>query len=297
MAARMKKVLDSLYCVDTTPKEITGFTSAYILVSQENRAVIVEPGPSRGAGDLMEAIERLGVDPVYVVPTHVHLDHAGATAKLLERFPGAKVLVHPKGVPHLVEPEKLWIRTKLALGDFAEYIGAADPAPSERVLATEDGQRVVLDDLELVVLHTPGHASHHQVVWWPSRRVVFPGDAVNMVFKHVEVHVPATPPPFKRDPYLRSFQRVKKLNPEVLALTHFGVHASAQRLLDKLEEQLKLWLKTVEEEVLQGVKEVDAVYEKIAEVDHNAAQAEGYIRALAKLSVKGMIQDLLGGHG
>ena len=293
----MRKVSDSLYCVDTTPKEITGFTSAYILVSQENRAVIIEPGPARGIENLVEFVEKLGVDPLYAIPTHVHLDHAGGTAKLLEKFPGARALVHPKGVPHLVEPEKLWIRTKLALGDFAEYIGAADPAPLERVLATGDGQRVVLDDLELVILHTPGHASHHQVVWWPSRGIVFPGDAVSMVFKHVGVHIPATPPPFKRDLYLKSFQKVRDLNPKTLALTHFGVHSSAQQLLDRLEEQLKLWLKVVEEEVLRGVKEVDAVYRRISEVDHNAARAEGYIEALAKLSVKGMVQDLLGRHG
>ena len=296
MAAKVKRILSSFYCVDTTPREITGFTSAYILVSDENRAVVIEPGPVKGAGELVEALKELDVELTYVIPTHVHLDHAGSAAELLKKFSEAKVLVHPKGVPHLVEPEKLWIRTKLALGDFAEYIGAADPAPPEKVLATGDGQRVVLDDLELVILHTPGHASHHQVVWWPSRGVVFPGDAVSMVFKHVGVHIPATPPPFKRDLYLKSFQKVRDLNPKTLALTHFGVHSSAQQLLDRLEEQLKLWLKVVEEEVLQGVKEADAAYRRISEVDHNAARAEEYIKALAKLSVKGMIQDLLGRH-
>ncbi len=294
MVVEARKVGDNFYCVDTSPEEIVSFTSAYILVSRENRAVVVEPGPARSAEKLAEAIEELDIKLAYVIPTHVHLDHVGAAAELLKRVPEARVLVHPKGVPHLVEPEKLWIRTKLALGSFAEYLGAAEPAPAERILSTEDGQKVVLDDLELVILHTPGHASHHQVVWWPSRRVVFPGDAVSMVFKHVEVHVPATPPPFKRDLYLESFQRVKSLNPEVLALTHFGVHGSAQQLLDRLEEQLKLWLKVVEEGVLRGVREVDAVYEEIAKIDHNAARAEGYIEVLAKLSVKGMIQDLLG---
>ena len=293
MVIRVKGSVKPLYMVDTTPSSLGKFTAAYILVSSNGRGVVVDPGPANGVDKLLKALEELNVNLVYVIPTHVHLDHVGATAEILEEYPEAVVLVHPKGAPHLIEPEKLWIRTKLALEWIADAIGVMKPIPSERVKATEDGQRIAVDDIELMVLHTPGHASHHQVVWWPEERVVFPGDAVNMAFG--DVWIPATPPPFKRNLYLESFQRVKALKPRMLANTHYGVFNEAEQMLAGFEEQLKLWLRIVDEEVSKGAREVEEVYPKIVEADWRARKADrdSFTRILAKLGVKGMLLDAL----
>ena len=37
----------------------------------------------------------------FVIPTHVHLDHAGGAGLLMQALPHARMLLHPRGVRHL----------------------------------------------------------------------------------------------------------------------------------------------------------------------------------------------------
>ena len=66
---------------------------------------VVDPGPPRSAGELVATLRARGLRRLdYVLLTHVHLDHAGGVAQLCTAWPGAKVVCHPAGRPHLVEP-------------------------------------------------------------------------------------------------------------------------------------------------------------------------------------------------
>ena len=47
------------------------------------------------------------VDVRHLLLTHIHLDHAGSTGSILERYPHIDVWVHERGVRHLIDPAKL----------------------------------------------------------------------------------------------------------------------------------------------------------------------------------------------
>src|ERR1039458_9676279 len=67
--------------------------------------VLIDPGPGSTLSVLLNA---LGDDrPRALLLTHIHLDHAGATGALVERWPDLEVYVHELGAPHLVDPSRL----------------------------------------------------------------------------------------------------------------------------------------------------------------------------------------------
>ena len=60
---------------------------------------------------LLETLEALGLARAavdYVIPTHVHLDHAGGVGLLMRELPGATLICHPRGLRHMVDPSQLW---------------------------------------------------------------------------------------------------------------------------------------------------------------------------------------------
>src|SRR5947209_4507282 len=67
--------------------------------------VLIDPGPT---SCLPTLLKELGEDrPRAVLLTHIHLDHAGATGSLVERWPDLEVYVHELGAPHLIDPARL----------------------------------------------------------------------------------------------------------------------------------------------------------------------------------------------
>jgi len=87
---------------------------------------------------LIEAAERLGLEPTHVLLTHHHYDHVSDVGELLARWPDLEVLISTR------EHELL----------SAASEDAAAPAPMGRI---EAGQTVRFGALEVRALHTPGH--------------------------------------------------------------------------------------------------------------------------------------------
>lgn len=100
---------DGLYIVDTGFHR-PHFDAAYLMVSG-GRAAFIDTGTNFSVPRLLAALDDLGlrreaVD--YVIPTHVHLDHAGGVGLLMQSLPAATVLVHPRGARHMIDPSALY---------------------------------------------------------------------------------------------------------------------------------------------------------------------------------------------
>ena len=92
--------------------------------------VLIDPGP---ASCLDTLLAELGEQPPRaLLLTHIHLDHAGATGALVERWPDLEVYVHERGAPHLVDPSKLLDSARRLYGDgHGPAVGRDDcPSPS-----------------------------------------------------------------------------------------------------------------------------------------------------------------------
>ena len=86
------------------------FDAAYLVVD-DGRAAFIDTGTGLALPRLLGALAHLGLPHSavdWVIPTHVHLDHAGGVGPLMRSLPDARVLVHPRGARHLVDPSALY---------------------------------------------------------------------------------------------------------------------------------------------------------------------------------------------
>jgi glyoxylase-like metal-dependent hydrolase (beta-lactamase superfamily II) len=177
-----------------------------------------------------------GGEPAAVLLTHIHLDHAGATGTLVDRFPDLRVYVHEVGAPHLIDPERLLASAGRLYGDEMERLwGEVLPVPAENVTTLSGGEEV--DGLR--VIYTPGHASHHVSYLDPDTGEAFVGDVGGVSIPPTgEVWIPSPPPDIEVELWAASIAAIREFGPERLALTHFGAVDDPPAHLDAAEREL-----------------------------------------------------------
>jgi glyoxylase-like metal-dependent hydrolase (beta-lactamase superfamily II) len=264
--------------VDLEPAGIRNFIASYILKGKE--VAIVESGPTSAVPNLLASLKQLKIDlekVAYVAVSHIHLDHGGGIGKLLRHLPKAKVIVHPRGAPHLINTEKLWQQSQAVMGKMAEVYGPPEPIPEERIIAAADGMTFdVGNNVELRVIETLGHASHHQSYYEPLTEGIFPGDAAGIYLNQFDVTVPTTPAPFRLDIALASLDKLISLKPKFLYYTHFGKANNAVEKLRAYAQQLRLWAKSTKEG-LAGKEDLEAIRRRIIASDKAVQKSLGHI--------------------
>jgi len=242
------------------------------LASRGDLTIVVDPGPRSTSAHLVGELARRGVTRVdYFLLTHVHLDHGGGAAELLEAFPEARLYCHPAGVRHLVDPDQLWRGSLAVLGEVAEMYGAPNPVPADRIASeTEISARGVR------ALMTPGHAVHH--VSYLHGETLFVGEAfgTRSPLPSGALYLrPATPPRFFLDQALASLDSLRALavEPALTAFAHYGSMPGAFEYAEAAKKQLLLWVETarvmkataatrpeLDELVFARLQEIDPVY-------------------------------------
>ena len=241
---------------------------------------LLEAGPASTTDRLLATIRDAGFDPARIstiLVTHIHLDHAGAAGTLVRRLPRARVLVHPKGLPHLVDPSKLLASAGRIYGAMMGPLwGEVLPVPAERVAAIDDGAVVRAGARALHAVDTPGHAAHHYAFHDPSSGSVFTGAVGGVRLDGVRFVRPPTPPPeFDPEAWRASIGRLRALRPARLYLTHFGGYDDVAWHLDDLLARLFLWTGWLGARLELGA-EPDALTELLrAEQDAPLAVAAG----------------------
>ncbi len=226
-----------IYCVDANYIRAQ-FACCYLLV-ENGEVAIIETGTANTVPSIMALLESLGlgVDAVrYIIPTHVHLDHAGGAGALMARCPNASLVVHPRGARHMINPEKLVAGSVAVYGQarFDELYGEIKPVDEQRVIVPDDGQFVVLAGRKLEIRFTPGHAEHHFCVWDETSRGWFSGDTFGLsypalIFENGRYLLPATTPvQFDPEKLIASVELLISYQPSIIYLTHFGALENPQ---------------------------------------------------------------------
>ncbi len=136
-----------------------------IWCEETRKAALVDPGGD--VPNLLVAVADLGLTLEKVLLTHGHMDHVGGTASVV-----AATGVPVEG-PHLAD--RFWID---ALDQQAQMMGFS-PVPGfipNRWLA--DGDRVVVGNCCLQVLHCPGHTPGHIVFFSREAKLAWVGDVL-----------------------------------------------------------------------------------------------------------------------
>lgn len=224
------------------------FDASYLIV-ENGRAAFVDTGTNHSVPRLLRALEMQGLDERsvdWVIVTHVHLDHAGGAGLLMQHLPRAKLVAHPRGARHMIDPSALMEGVRAVYGDevTSRDYGELRPVPADRVVTTRDDEVLELAGRPLRFVDTPGHARHHHCLWDESSRGWFTGDTFGIAYPDLATPqgthmIPATAPVQFDPPALHAtIARLASAEPEVLFLTHFGAVKYERRLASQMLAQI-----------------------------------------------------------
>jgi len=224
------------------------------LVVESGRAAIVDTGTRDAVPRVMDALHALGLGPGdvdWVVLTHVHLDHAGGAGHLMRRLPGARLAVHPRGAPHVVDPQRLWAGTIAVYGEAEALATYGEPVPvaADRVTVLEDGATLSLAGRSFESFDAPGHALHHLVLRDAVTGCLFTGDTFGISYRELDdahgrpfAFPSSTPTQFDPAALARTLRRLLALAPPALYLTHWSRIDDVARVGDDLLRRVDLYV-------------------------------------------------------
>lgn len=218
-------------CVDTGYVR-PGLAACYLL-RQDGHTAIIETGVNASVDGLLELIDDKGIrrrHVDYIIPTHVHLDHAGGAGRLMRELPNARLVIHPRGARHMIDPSRLIAGASAVYGEqnFKRIYGDILPVAAERVIEADDGFTINFRGRELLFLDTPGHARHHFCIWDQQSRGMFTGDTFGICYRELGTEdrifamATTTPVQFDPDALHSSMDRLLRFKPRYMYLTHFG---------------------------------------------------------------------------
>lgn len=241
-------------CIDTEQQR-RGLAACY-LVGHGGRYGFIDTGTSLSLPALLAVLQARGIDRAqvdYVMPTHVHLDHAGGAGALMQALPNARLVIHPRGARHLIDPSRLIDGAVAVYGADAvrRMYGDIVPVPEARVIVAdvEDGKTFELDlgGRRLEFIDAPGHARHHYVIWDALSCGWFTGDTFGISYREFDWNgchflIPTTTPvQFEPDAWRQTLAQLMARQPRWMYLTHYGRVGDTERLAEDLRRGLDVY--------------------------------------------------------
>ena len=281
-----------------------GHTACYLL-HDAGELALIDTGTSNNIPALLQTLRDLGFcasQVRWILPTHVHLDHAGGAGALLAACDNATLATHHRGLPHLIDPEKLEQGARAVYGEavFSRAFGTLVPAPADRCRALEEGDRVPLGRHELLFIETPGHANHHGCFFHEPKGNLYTGDAFGLRYPALDhegrpwLMATTTPVAFDPDLWMQSLDRMMALAPRRACLTHFGPLEAPLEWQEQLRQSIRDHRDIALEEERKGTAEgreerlalvlMEKMLSRLAE--HNPAVDEALARGLLRDDIR-----------
>jgi len=271
------------------------------LIVESGRAAFVDTGTNDSVPLLLDALDQRNIDAAdveFVFLTHVHLDHAGGAGLLMQRLPNARCVIHPRGAPHMIDPERLIKGTEGVYGveRTREMYGEIRPIEERRVVVAEDNDWIDFNGREVQTLFTEGHARHHYCLNDPASRGVFTGDNFGISYRELDtakgefIYPTSTPASFDPVEAHKSVERIMDCGPEQVYLTHY----SRVRNLDRLASDMHAGIDAYEQMALdcrdaddRGEALEAAMYEYLSTrlVDHGFKGDSDAMRSVLDIDV------------
>ena len=145
--------------------KFVGETNCYVIIDEtQKKAMVIDPAGE--VSKIIEILDTLGAELVYIYLTHCHADHINGVNEL-KKEKGGKVLIHRKG------RENLENRVPV----LAEYIGLP-PIYVKEDSIVDDDDILHVGDLEFRVIYTPGHTDDGTSLYCEKEEMLFSGDTL-----------------------------------------------------------------------------------------------------------------------
>jgi glyoxylase-like metal-dependent hydrolase (beta-lactamase superfamily II) len=213
---------------------------------------VVDVGPANSVFRLIDTLTEMKIETIdYVFLTHIHIDHSGGLARFSEHFPMAKVICHEKGIKHLVHPNRLWEGSAKILGEISEIYGPLSPV-EEKFFVSQNNSL----NKDIVVIDTPGHASHHLSFVYNGNLFVGEAGGNYLRVRGKDYLRPATPPRFHLTTFLNSIEKLIQLEDMQICYAHFGKANSSHEMLKRNRDQILNWEKIIRRELLSDANDL-----------------------------------------
>jgi len=292
------KVSDRVYMLDTFAWGQPGAVSVYLI--RGPKPALVDCGYASSYENVLRGLSEVGMTPNdvrYLIPTHVHLDHAGATGRLLKEMPNAEVLAHERAAPHLIDPTRLIESSTRVFGsDIMSLYGTPEPVPAGKVTAVGKEQSLDLGDgLSATLVHTPGHAPHQISIFLDQTRALFTADAVGIVYPGLKALIPTTPPPsFDPAQLVTTIGSIRQTKPSELLVPHFGRRKDVDWVFDRTTELVQKWVEEVKKlwKKEMSLDEATEVMQEEVARDAGTSDLPVFAQVSIRTSVMGIINYL-----
>lgn len=251
------------------------FAGTY-LIEDNGEAALIEMSTSHALPHILERLAKFEIDleqVKYLFVTHIHLDHAGGAGSLLSRLPNAKLVVHPSGSKHMIDPSKLIQGANMVYGEevVKKDYGDVLPIDSNRIICCEDGQDFNIGKKKLRTIYTPGHARHHITIYDKKTSGMFTGDSLGLCYPEMEVNgnkfyqPTTTPTAFEYDKMIDSIEKMFTYNPKIIYFTHYGSSNEPMEVKKQILGRLNDYRNMVYSTDTQGNDRVKQLKEKLAQ--------------------------------
>ena len=143
-------------------------TNCFLVGDEISKQVVLFDAPDHTTTALLDETAERGWDLIGLWLTHGHFDHFADHVLVKQRFPNAKILIHPLDEPKAQNPD---LQTSL----FGLSL-AIPPLRSDGYVA--DNQKLKLGSSDVIVIHTPGHAPGHVAYHFPAENLLIGGDLI-----------------------------------------------------------------------------------------------------------------------
>ncbi len=252
-------------------------TIASFLIESSEGPILIETGPHSTLQNLAVGLEENGYsveDIKHVFLTHIHLDHGGAAWVFAEK--GANIYLHPSGIRHFYNPQKLVDSARMIYKDDMEKLwGDIYPIPLEHLKGVNPNQKVKIGDIKLQACYTPGHAVHH--IAWRFGDVLFTGDAAGIRIRNQLVSAPCPPPDINLEDWMESIKLIRSKRIKTLYLTHFGKVDDVKEHLLELQGRLWNWANWIKPhwEAGRSMEEVTPLFQSYVQAQLDSAGITG----------------------
>jgi glyoxylase-like metal-dependent hydrolase (beta-lactamase superfamily II) len=282
--AIIREAANKIYEIKPEGKELECFPLCTVYLIVDDNAALVEVGCPVQIPDILEAVGQLGYDIrklSYIIPTHVHPDHAGGAGLLARQLPQTKIVAHSRAVKVLTDPsilERMMQGSMQVYGDDArERFGEMVPVAEERFVKVEDEDRIPLGSRELEVIHTPGHDPNHLCFLDTRSRGLFCGDALGAYFSEIEVLFTCPVPGSDPFLFLQSIEKLQKLKPERVFFSHGSATRDADKIFQSALDGARQCHETALEALKSGEDQKEVARRLIEIMGASSARARSYL--------------------
>jgi glyoxylase-like metal-dependent hydrolase (beta-lactamase superfamily II) len=143
-------------------------TNCYLIADEAAKQAVMFDAPDHTTKPLLDEAVKRGWELTGLWLTHGHFDHFADHAVVKQRFPAAKVLIHPLDEAKTRTPE-----VQMRMFGIPLVI-----PPLETVGHVADNQKLKIGSMEVTVMHTPGHSPGHVVYYFPDQKLLIGGDLI-----------------------------------------------------------------------------------------------------------------------